>query len=146
MSLRSVLNLTGDHLYDLPLAIVYVTERCNSRCVSCDFWRHGETELSVERARQLATELRALGTRAVLLTGGEVLVHPRWDEITETFREAGMRTWLRISPSSIDVVIMSTKKSDADTVRVPFVPVISNSASSATIVAGQSAAGSENDS
>ena len=94
MSLRSVLNLTGDRLYDLPLAIVYVTERCNSRCVTCDFWRHGEAEISLERARRLATELRALGTRAVLLTGGEVLVHPRWDEVTETFREAGMRIWL----------------------------------------------------
>ena len=94
MSLRSLLNLTGDRLYDLPLVIVYVTERCNSRCVTCDFWRHGEAEISLESARRLATELRALGTRAVLLTGGEVLVHPRWDEVTEIFREAGMRIWL----------------------------------------------------
>ena len=25
----------------LPLVTLYLTERCNSRCVTCDYWRHG---------------------------------------------------------------------------------------------------------
>src|SRR3984893_5006276 len=53
-------------------------------------------------------------------------------------------TWinLRISPDSTAEVSMSTKKSFAATVRLPRGPTISNSASRASIAAGQPPAGS----
>jgi len=94
MQPRLALNLAGDRLAALPLAIVYVTDRCNSRCVTCDYWQHGQTNLPVAQARRLAPELRALGTRVVLLSGGEPLVHPHWDEVAAALREAGLRLWL----------------------------------------------------
>jgi MoaA/NifB/PqqE/SkfB family radical SAM enzyme len=94
MQSRLALNLTGDRLAALPLAIVYVTDRCNSRCVTCDYWQHGQTNLPVAQARRLAPELRALGTKVVLLSGGEPLVHPHWHEVAGTLREAGLRLWL----------------------------------------------------
>lgn len=94
MNLRALINLTTDRIGALPLAIVYVTDRCNSRCAMCDFWQFGRTNLPVERARQLAAELRDLGTEAVLLSGGEPLLHPEWDAIARSFREAGFRIWL----------------------------------------------------
>ena len=28
----------------LPLVTLFLSERCNSRCVSCDYWRHGRHE------------------------------------------------------------------------------------------------------
>ena len=94
MKLATALNFLGDRIHRLPLAIVYVTERCNSRCITCDFWKHGTSELDVERARSMAKELRGAGTEAVLLTGGEVLFHSRWQEVASAFREVGLRIWL----------------------------------------------------
>jgi len=94
MNLRAGLNFFGDRLHGLPLGIVYVTERCNSRCVTCDFWKKGVSELSLDRARELADGFRDLGTEAVLLTGGEVLFHPRWSDVAETFRSRGLALWL----------------------------------------------------
>ena len=70
MNLRSVANLLGDRLYTLPLAVLYITDKCNSRCVSCDYWRFGQTHMSMDLARRLADELPRSGTRYVLLSGG----------------------------------------------------------------------------
>ncbi|MEQ1868957.1 MAG: radical SAM protein [Vicinamibacterales bacterium] len=61
----------------LPLAILFPTSRCNSRCVSCDWWKSGgETDLSVDEIGTLADELKSLGTRVVLFSGGEPLLRP----------------------------------------------------------------------
>jgi MoaA/NifB/PqqE/SkfB family radical SAM enzyme len=94
MQPRMALNLAGDRLAALPLAILYVTDRCNSRCITCDYWQFGQTNLPLAQAGRLAPELRALGTQVVLLSGGEPLLHPHWDEVAETLRQAGLRLWL----------------------------------------------------
>lgn len=94
MQPRLALNLAGDGIAALPLAILYVTDRCNSRCITCDYWQYGQTNLPVAEARRLAPELRALGTKVVLLSGGEPLLHPHWDEVAGALRQAGLRLWL----------------------------------------------------
>lgn len=94
MDARLAVNLLSDRLAALPLAIVYVTDRCNSRCVTCDYWRYGQTNLPLAQAERLARELPALGTQVVLLSGGEPLLHPHWAEIAATLRGAGLRLWL----------------------------------------------------
>jgi MoaA/NifB/PqqE/SkfB family radical SAM enzyme len=94
MQPRLALNLAGDRIAALPLAIVYVTDRCNSRCITCDYWQFGQTNLPVAQARRMAPELRALGTQVVLLSGGEPLVHPHWAEVADVFHQAGLRLWL----------------------------------------------------
>ncbi len=94
MDPRLTVNLLTDRLAALPLAIVYVTDRCNSRCITCDYWRYGQTNLPLAQAERLARELPALGTQVVLLSGGEPLLHPHWAEIAATLRAAGLRLWL----------------------------------------------------
>jgi MoaA/NifB/PqqE/SkfB family radical SAM enzyme len=94
MQPRVALNLLGDRLEALPLAIVYVTDRCNSRCITCDYWKHGQTNLPLAAARRLAPELTGLGTQVVLLSGGEPLLHPHWAEVAEVFHAADLRLWL----------------------------------------------------
>ena len=91
---RAALNLLGDRIHALPLAIVYVTDRCNSRCVMCDYWRYGQTFLSMERAKDLAVELDRLDTRWVLLSGGEPLLHPQWAEVAGTLAGGKRQLWL----------------------------------------------------
>jgi MoaA/NifB/PqqE/SkfB family radical SAM enzyme len=82
----------------LPLVLFGVTERCNSRCVSCDFWRaDGASDLSLGEIERLAGELPALGTRVVVLTGGEPLHRPDVMEIADIFRRRGLALHLLTS-------------------------------------------------
>ena len=97
MSLRATANLLGDRLFALPVAIVYLTDKCNSRCASCDYWRYGQRHMSLDLARRLAGELPRSGARYVLLSGGEPLLHPQWDAIAAAFKRAGMRVALATS-------------------------------------------------
>jgi hypothetical protein len=34
-------------LRQLPLLTLYLSERCNSRCVTCDYWRFGSADVSL---------------------------------------------------------------------------------------------------
>jgi Fe-coproporphyrin III synthase len=85
----------------LPLVTLYLTERCNSRCVSCDYWRYGKTDVSVESVARLIPDLQELQTQVVLVSGGEPLLHPNWIEIAELLRGAGLRLWLLTSGLSL---------------------------------------------
>ena len=68
----------------LPLVTLYLTERCNSRCVTCDYWRHGTADMDLEAVTQLLPDLARLRTEVVLVSGGEPLLNPQWSEIAET--------------------------------------------------------------
>ena len=82
----------------LPLLIFYPTGRCNSRCVSCDWWRQtGADDLSLEEIGSLADALPSLGTRVVVFSGGEPLLRPEVFEAARLFRARGMTLHLLTS-------------------------------------------------
>ncbi len=85
----------------LPLVTLYLSERCNSRCVTCDYWRHGTRDASLESVRLLLPDLTALRTRAVLLSGGEPLMNPEWPEIAALLKGRGLGLWLLTSGLSL---------------------------------------------
>ncbi len=78
----------------LPLVTLYLTDRCNSRCVTCDYWRHGRTNLTLAGLLPMLPALEALRTEVVLLSGGEPLLNPEWAAIARTLRQCGLRPWL----------------------------------------------------
>lgn len=78
----------------LPLATLYLTERCNSRCVSCDYWRHGRRDIAFDTVHGLLPGLAELGTHTVLVSGGEPLLHPQWAAIAGLLRGQGLKLWL----------------------------------------------------
>ena len=88
-------------LQTLPLVTLYLTDRCNSRCVTCDYWRHGKTNVTLAAVVQLVPELERLQTRVVLLSGGEPLLNPEWIPIAQTLRAAGLKLWLLTSGLSL---------------------------------------------
>ena len=88
-------------LAQLPLVTLYLTDRCNSRCVTCDYWRHGRANVTVESVERLLPDLARLQTRVALLSGGEPLMHPDWQRITGLLRNAGIRPWLLTSGLSL---------------------------------------------
>jgi MoaA/NifB/PqqE/SkfB family radical SAM enzyme len=64
------------------------TARCNSRCISCDWWRaDGASDLSLSEIRALAAALPRFGTRSVVFTGGEPLLRPDVMDVADAFRE-----------------------------------------------------------
>jgi len=85
----------------LPLVTLYLSERCNSRCVSCDYWRHGRADLNLEAVSHLLGSFERLGTEIVLISGGEPLLNPEWAQIAELLREHGLKLWLLTSGLSL---------------------------------------------
>jgi MoaA/NifB/PqqE/SkfB family radical SAM enzyme len=82
----------------LPLLIFYPTGRCNSRCVSCDWWRQtGADDLTLQEIAALAGALPALGTRMVVFSGGEPLLRPEVFDAARLFRDRGMSLHLLTS-------------------------------------------------
>jgi MoaA/NifB/PqqE/SkfB family radical SAM enzyme len=87
----------------LPLLIFYPTGRCNSRCVSCDWWKHdGADDLSLEEIDELASGLPSLGTQVVVFSGGEPLLRPEVFDAAARFRAHGMTLHLLTSGVLLD--------------------------------------------
>ena len=84
----------AEPLARLPLATLYLTERCNSRCVSCDYWRHGRRDIGLDTVQRLLPGLVEMGTQTVLVSGGEPLLHPHWADIAAQLRAHGLKLWL----------------------------------------------------
>ena len=85
----------------LPLVTLYLSERCNSRCVTCDYWRHGAGDLGLEDVRRLLPDLARAGTEVVLISGGEPLLNPQWAQIAALLRAQGLKLWLLTSGLSL---------------------------------------------
>lgn len=85
----------------LPLVTLYLSERCNSRCVTCDYWRHGKRDTSLESVRRMLPSLAELQTRVVLMSGGEPLLNPEWREIADMLNREGLDLWLLTSGLSL---------------------------------------------
>jgi MoaA/NifB/PqqE/SkfB family radical SAM enzyme len=82
----------------LPLLIFYPTGRCNSRCVSCDWWKQsGADDLALDEIARVAEALPGLGTRMVVFSGGEPLLRPEVFDAAQLFRARGMTLHLLTS-------------------------------------------------
>jgi len=91
----------GTTLTRLPLVTLYLSERCNSRCITCDYWRHGAVDMSLDAVRRLLPDLARLHTQVALISGGEPLVNPEWPRIAELLRDQGLKLWLLTSGISL---------------------------------------------
>jgi MoaA/NifB/PqqE/SkfB family radical SAM enzyme len=82
----------------LPVVIFFPTSRCNSRCVSCDWWKSsGADDLTLPEIEALADSLPSLGTRLVVFSGGEPLLRPDVFEAARMFRARGLSLHLLTS-------------------------------------------------
>ncbi len=124
--MKALLNLAGDRLHALPLVVMYLTDGCNSRCISCDIWRSPRRNMDMALVESIAAECGRLGVRWVLLSGGEAMQHPQWPEIGRRFRAAGVHVMLLTNglllrkqadslPASVDEVIVSLDGGTAPT-------------------------------
>jgi MoaA/NifB/PqqE/SkfB family radical SAM enzyme len=82
----------------LPLLIFYPTSRCNSRCISCDWWRStGEDDLTLGEISDFCRSLSGLGTRVVAFSGGEPLLRPDVFAVADLFLDQSLKLELLTS-------------------------------------------------
>ena len=87
----------------LPIVVFFPTSRCNSRCVSCDWWKcSGAGDLTLKEIEAVADALPSLGTRMVLFSGGEPLLRPEVFDAAAMFRENGITLHLHTSGVLLD--------------------------------------------
>src|ERR1700754_2933127 len=69
----------------LPVVILMPHSACNCRCVMCDIWKDNKNlkQLTEQDIRGLLDSLKKLGTRQVLMSGGEALLHPNFFRFCE---------------------------------------------------------------
>jgi Fe-coproporphyrin III synthase len=94
MQAKHLLNLVGNQIATLPLVVLYITDGCNSRCKMCDIWKNPRRNISMDLVDDFVAQVESLKIQHVLLSGGEAMQHPQWDEIARRFREASVRTML----------------------------------------------------
>ena len=86
------------------ICIWEITRRCNLRCLHCEneCGDPSSRELSVDKIREVARELVQLGGRRVDVTGGEPLMHPRWEDICRQLAGMGLRLSLISNGTLLD--------------------------------------------
>jgi MoaA/NifB/PqqE/SkfB family radical SAM enzyme len=72
--------LQTDKITALPIVILMPHSACNCKCVMCDIWKgnHNLRQLTLADIEGLMDSLRRLGTRQVLMSGGEALLNPNF--------------------------------------------------------------------
>lgn len=87
----------------LPFVLFAPTSRCNSRCVSCDWWRSdGKSDLTLQEIRAVAAALPRFGVQVVVFTGGEPLLRSDVMEVADIFRACGLRLHLLTSGLALE--------------------------------------------
>jgi len=85
------LNELTNRTFALPILVFFPTSRCNSRCLSCDWWKaSGEDDLTLDEVARIADELPELGTKIVLFSGGEPLLRPDVFAMADLFARRGV--------------------------------------------------------
>ncbi len=94
MNLQALLNTLTLTSRTLPIVILYVTEGCNLRCMTCSYRSPLPGELTLDEIRRLAVALKDLGLRQIVYSGGEPLMRRDFPAICEVFKMTGVKQTL----------------------------------------------------
>ncbi|HUI08828.1 MAG TPA: radical SAM protein [Bacteroidota bacterium] len=94
MSVGAFLNTLGTRCHALPVVILYVTEGCNLKCISCSYRAAPEGELTLGEIAALGRSLREAGLRHIVYSGGEPLTRRDFPDICALFAAPAERSTL----------------------------------------------------
>jgi MoaA/NifB/PqqE/SkfB family radical SAM enzyme len=77
----------------LPVAILMPHSSCNCRCVMCDIWKgnSNQQQLTEDDICDLLDSFGRLGTRWVVMSGGEALMNPNLFHLCQLLKERGLK-------------------------------------------------------
>lgn len=95
----------------LPIVILMPHSACNCRCVMCDIWKDNKNlkQLTEADVTDLLSALRKLGTKQVLMSGGEALLNTNFFRLCEILRAEKIKvtllsTGLSIRKNAFDIL------------------------------------------
>ena len=85
-------SLYTNRITALPIVILMPHSACNCRCVMCDIWKDNKNlrQLTRNDILELLTSLKRLGTKKVLMSGGEAMLNPNFFEFCSILKEEGI--------------------------------------------------------
>jgi MoaA/NifB/PqqE/SkfB family radical SAM enzyme len=89
-------SLQTHKLSTLPIVILMPHSACNCRCVMCDIWKGNSNlkQLTADDILALMATLKKLGTKQVLMSGGEALLNPNFFRFCEILKKEKIRITL----------------------------------------------------
>ncbi len=100
-----------------PTMILNLVEACNLSCVFCDQGR-GHRRMPFEQARRIIDQAAELGTRTVVFTGGEPLLHPHLWRLVSHAGDRGLGTNVTTNGLLIPRQIGALTESRVDSISV----------------------------
>jgi MoaA/NifB/PqqE/SkfB family radical SAM enzyme len=69
---------------------------CNCRCAMCDIWKdnHNLKQLTEDDIKDLLETFRKFGTKQILMSGGEALLHPNFFRFCEILKKGSIKVTL----------------------------------------------------
>src|SRR6266702_3999096 len=105
---ENLVPIESGKLRSMPILLLNVHENCNCRCLMCDIWKRPVgSELDPDSLSRHRDSLIALGVRQVVLTGGEPLLHSRFQELCALLKECDVRVTL------LTTGLLLTKRSES---------------------------------
>lgn len=100
------------------VASIELTYRCNLKCLHCygEYGNKDYSTMSFSNVKKLLHDLKAMGTRVIELTGGEITMHPQLNDIIEEavkldFKQISLLTnGVALSKEVCDTIIKNRKK------------------------------------
>lgn len=91
MSINAFLNTISNSARILPIVILYVTEGCNLKCITCSYRDALPGELSLQEIIELAGQLHDFGLKHIVYSGGEPLLRRDFKDICGIFKQHGVK-------------------------------------------------------
>lgn len=88
-----------------PVVVWNITRRCNLRCLHCYSDSDSKVypgELDWDQMQSVVEDLAAFGIPALLFSGGEPMIHPRFFDLAESAKSSGLRLTLSTNGTLID--------------------------------------------
>jgi len=90
--LKCQLNFLTNRVFSLPFMLLDLTTRCNSRCLTCDFWKtQDRVDLSLSEIKNIADSAGRLDIKSFVLSGGEPLLYPYFTSAVKILNETKAR-------------------------------------------------------
>ena len=86
------------------LLVFHITGRCNLQCAYCYASSYDRKDLKIEEVQDVLSQAAELGTRHVILSGGEPLLHPDFYEIAEYAKELRLKVHITSNGTMIDEI------------------------------------------
>lgn len=96
---------------DLLHLMIYVTNRCNSRCKICGIWKEKKKlDLPIETIRKIVTDKLVTKRTYIGLEGGEFVLHPNYREILSMMNGHGLNYVIFTNGVDADRIIRTVRE------------------------------------